>query len=99
MADRRKQVPENVAGEFFVDSTCIDCDTCRQLAPATFAEAANYSYVHRQPETELEKRHALQALVACPTASIGGSPAREAVRDFPMPVEAEVYYCGFCSPN
>ena len=99
MADRRNaEFAENVAGEFFVDSTCIDCDTCRQIAPDTFAEAAEYSYVHRQPETAAEKRLALDALVACPTASIGAlTPAREAVGDFPLQVEAEVSYCGFAS--
>ena len=98
MADRRKGVAENVTGEFFVDSTCIDCDTCRQLAPATFAEAAEYSYVHRQPASAEERRAALQALVACPTASIGAAAsARDAVRDFPLPVEGEVFYCGFAS--
>ena len=98
VADRLKSVPENIAGEFFVDSTCIDCDTCRQLAPATFAEAAEYSYVHRQPATAGEKRAALQALVACPTASIGAATsAREAVQDFPLAVEAEISYCGFAS--
>ncbi|XP_015064361.1 uncharacterized protein LOC107009532 [Solanum pennellii] len=25
--------PQNVSGEFFVDHTCIDCDTCRWMAP------------------------------------------------------------------
>src|SRR5689334_10758456 len=100
MADREKSVVENIPGEFFVDSTCIDCDTCRQIAPATFAEAAEYSYVHRQPATDAEKRAALQALVACPTASIGAATsARDAAHDFPLPVEAEVSYCGFTSPN
>jgi glyoxylase-like metal-dependent hydrolase (beta-lactamase superfamily II)/ferredoxin len=100
MADRAKQVPENVPGEFFVDSTCIDCDTCRQLAPATFGEAADHSYVHCQPRTPEDKRRALQALVACPTASIGAvTSAREAVRDFPIQVELEVSYCGFASPH
>ena len=33
MANPKLRLEENVAGEFFVDSTCIDCDTCRQLAP------------------------------------------------------------------
>jgi glyoxylase-like metal-dependent hydrolase (beta-lactamase superfamily II)/ferredoxin len=100
MADRRKQVPENAGGEFFVDSTCIDCDTCRQLAPATFAEAGEYSYVHRQPRTDDERLAALRALVACPTASIGAaSSARAAADDFPLHVEGEVYYCGFTSPK
>jgi hypothetical protein len=27
MANPRKRVSENVPGDFFVDSTCIDCDT------------------------------------------------------------------------
>ena len=40
MANPRKCVPENVAGDFFVDTTCINCDACRQIAPAVFAEAA-----------------------------------------------------------
>src|SRR2546429_9987034 len=91
MANRRKQVPENVPGEFFVDSTCIDCDTCRQLAPEVFAEAAEYSFVERQPA-----RAALRALIACPTASIGaaaGAP-REAGSDFPLQLEDGGYYSG-----
>ena len=40
-----QQVPENIAGDFFVDSTCIDCDACRQIAPAVFAAADGHSYV------------------------------------------------------
>src|SRR4051812_44744643 len=35
MASLKKRLPTNTPGEFFVDSTCINCDTCRQLAPAT----------------------------------------------------------------
>ena len=51
MANFHKRVPENVPGEFFVDITCIDCDTCRQLAPATFGETGAYAYVYAQPQT------------------------------------------------
>ena len=40
MADPKKKVLENIEGEFFVDSTCINCDTCRQLAPGLFEDAA-----------------------------------------------------------
>jgi hypothetical protein len=29
MTNSRKCVPENAPGDVFVDSTCIDCDTCR----------------------------------------------------------------------
>ena len=50
MANFNKRVPENVPGEFFVDSTCIDCDTCRQLAPATFGETSAYAFVRATPD-------------------------------------------------
>src|SRR6185437_12122643 len=49
MANPKKRVPENVAGDFFVDSTCIDCNTCRQIAPAVFGEALGTSFVKAQP--------------------------------------------------
>src|SRR5579871_5908112 len=98
MADRHLRVLENVEGSFFVDSTCIDCDTCRQLAPATFADQGNYSYVRRQPRTAAEEGAALRALVACPAGSIGTSDkkgASRAVVDFPLQLAPGVFYCGF----
>ncbi len=33
MADPKKRRPENAPGDFYVDAACIDCDTCRWLAP------------------------------------------------------------------
>ncbi len=102
MADRAKSVPENVAGEFFVDATCIDCDTCRQVAPEVFGEAPDHAYVHSQPRTEQATRAALQALVCCPTGSIGsadGAGAKAVLDDFPLQIEEPVYYCGFNSPK
>ncbi len=102
MANLAKQVPENVAGSFFVDETCIDCDTCRQLAPDTFAEGPGHAYVHRQPATAQDRRRALQALVSCPTGSIGcqgGDRPQTVMDDFPLLLEEAVYYCGFNSPK
>lgn len=102
MADRRRSVAENVPGDFFVDETCIDCDTCRQLAPEVFADAGVYSFVHAQPQSPEAARRASRALLACPTGSIGTldpTSAREAKADFPMPLEGSVYYCGFNSPK
>lgn len=102
MADVRKRVPEDVPGDFFVDSTCIDCDTCRQLAPAVFAEGDEYAYVHHQPQTPEDRRQALRALVSCPTGSIGsqgGERPATVLGDFPLPVEGPVFYCGFTSPK
>jgi glyoxylase-like metal-dependent hydrolase (beta-lactamase superfamily II)/ferredoxin len=102
MADPTRRLAENVPGEFFVDSTCIDCDTCRQLAPAVFAEGAEYAYVHQQPQSEADRRYALQALLSCPTGSIGSQGENQAklvLDDFPLVIEAPVYYCGFTSPR
>jgi glyoxylase-like metal-dependent hydrolase (beta-lactamase superfamily II)/ferredoxin len=100
MADRALRVPENAEGPFFVDSTCIDCDTCRQLAPATFADRGDCSYVQAQPRDAAEERRALQALIACPTGSIGAadkSRVSQAIADFPMELAPGVFYCGFNS--
>ncbi len=33
MANRARRLPENVAGDFFVDETCIDCDACVPECP------------------------------------------------------------------
>lgn len=101
MANAAKRVRENVPGDFFVDSTCIDCDACRQIAPSVFAEAAETAFVHKQPEIPDDRRSALHALLSCPTGSIGclGDDNPKAVMaDFPLVVEEPVYYCGFNSP-
>ena len=102
MADRTRALPENVEGPFFVDSTCIDCDTCRQLAPTVFGETGDTSFVQLQPRNPVEELAALRALVACPTASIGAADKRriaEAVAEFPLPLAPGVFYCGFNSPK
>jgi glyoxylase-like metal-dependent hydrolase (beta-lactamase superfamily II)/ferredoxin len=98
MANLALRLPQNVPGDFFVDSTCIDCDACRQIAPATFGEDGDYSIVHRQPETDDEVRRAMMALVACPTASIGSVEHHDAhlgIDAFPEQIAENVYYCGF----
>jgi glyoxylase-like metal-dependent hydrolase (beta-lactamase superfamily II)/ferredoxin len=102
MANPAKSLPANVPGPWFVDATCIDCDTCRQLAPRVFGEADGYSFVQAQPQEAQEERTALHALVSCPTGSIGtrgASAAKSALGDFPLLVDGDVYYCGFASPK
>jgi glyoxylase-like metal-dependent hydrolase (beta-lactamase superfamily II)/ferredoxin len=102
MALAKLRLPENVPGDFFVDSSCIDCDLCRQIAPKTFSSAGDQSVVHHQPETPQERLNALKALVTCPTASIGAPPhlpVHDAIRSYPDRVEDEVYFCGFASES
>lgn len=99
LVDRLK---ENAPGDYFVDSSCIDCDTCRQIAPQIYARSdeAGQSIVARQPRTDDERLRAAMALVACPTASIGTSTkvdVARAVDAFPEPIAPDVYYCGYAS--
>jgi glyoxylase-like metal-dependent hydrolase (beta-lactamase superfamily II)/ferredoxin len=93
---------ENVAGDFYVDSTCIDCDLCRQIAPETFADDGEQSFVYHQPHSAEDELAALKALVTCPTASIGALGSHKAVRAvaaYPELIEDEVYFCGFAAES
>ena len=51
MAQLKARRPENVDGDFFVDTSCIDCDTCRWMAPDVFGRDGDMSAVHTQPTT------------------------------------------------
>lgn len=102
MANPQKRVAENIRGDLFVDSTCIDCDVCRQIAPSVFAAGAATSYVKEQPNSPSALRSALHALLACPTGSIGSlehHDLKEAMADFPLLIEEPVFYCGYNSPK
>jgi glyoxylase-like metal-dependent hydrolase (beta-lactamase superfamily II)/ferredoxin len=102
MASFKKRLSANMPGDFYVDATCIDCDTCRWMAPEVFSEQDGKSYVHRQPDSPDGKLRALKALVACPTASIGTverhdmSPVFQAL---PEGIAENVYHCAFHSED
>lgn len=102
MATIKRSHPDNVAGDFFVDNTCIDCDMCRQIAPSVFQEASDHSFVYHQPGSDREQLRATMALVACPTGSIGTMSKTDlgaALAAFPEKVDDNVYFCGFASEN
>ncbi len=73
MADPEQRVAENVDGRYFVDATCIDCDLCRETAPANFKrrDDAGYSYVARQPAGAAQEAACLAAMEECPVEAIG----------------------------
>lgn len=103
MAHLNLRRAENVAGDFYVDRTCIDCDTCRWMAPDVFHSAGEQSAVYHQPANETERLKAIQALLSCPTASIGTvekpQDIKEAQQSFPILVAENVYHCGYHSEN
>ena len=73
MADPTDKVETNVPGPWYVDTQCIDCDLCRQTAPANFErnEDEGYSYVHKQPESDDEIQACQDAMEECPVEAIG----------------------------
>lgn len=76
MADPAHRWPQNVAGSFFVDRECIDCDLCRTTAPDCFERSEEgFSYVARQPATPQQLADCRLALADCPVEAIGEAEA------------------------
>ena len=103
MATLQQRRPENTAGEFYVDRTCINCDTCRWMAPEVFYDVADQSAVYHQPANADERLRAMQALLSCPTASIGTiekpMDIKQAQASFPIAIADSVYHCGYHAEN
>jgi glyoxylase-like metal-dependent hydrolase (beta-lactamase superfamily II)/ferredoxin len=102
MARAALRIAGNVDGDFFVDSTCIDCDACRQIAPTVFRDIGDQSAVFHQPETAEELEAAQRALISCPTASIGDAAKRDmsaALASLPEHISSNVYRCGYTSES
>ncbi|MEM6256347.1 MAG: MBL fold metallo-hydrolase [Cyanobacteria bacterium P01_D01_bin.156] len=101
MAQLTARRSENVEGDFFVDTSCIDCDTCRWMAPEVFGRDGDMSAVYAQPKTTDQRIQALTALLCCPTASIGtvATPKdiKHAQAQLPARIEENVYHCGYHS--
>ncbi|KAL9265699.1 hypothetical protein AKJ16_DCAP06807 [Drosera capensis] len=87
------------------DHTCIDCDTCRWMAPKNFSRVGAKSAVHKQPSSEEERLEALQALLSCPTNSIHTETPphdiKEVQKTLPIPINEQripgIYHCGYHS--
>jgi ferredoxin len=75
MADLNSRLPDNKPGRFYVDSKCVDCDVCRDIAPDNFSRKAEkrYSFVYKQPENEEEEGLCREAMEVCPVEAIGNN--------------------------
>lgn len=73
MANREDRVPENIDGRYYVDSQCIDCNLCRDMAPNNFAhqEDAGYTFVNKQPDNDEEETQCSESKSSCPVEAIG----------------------------
>jgi glyoxylase-like metal-dependent hydrolase (beta-lactamase superfamily II)/ferredoxin len=98
------RLDENVPGDFFVDASCIDCETCRIVAPAVFerSDRLALSVVRHQPASGEQALRAKMALVSCPTSAIGSASkvdVRDAIEALPDPIADGVLYCGYASES
>ena len=104
MARLSARLSENAPGDFFVDDSCIDCETCRVLAPQIFerSERLGLSVVRRQPGSGAEALRAKMAIVSCPTSAIGTAHKtgmKDAVEALPDRIADDVFYCGYASES
>jgi len=101
------RLSENAPGDFFVDDACIDCETCRVLAPRVFERSGKLglSVVRRQPASAEDEVRAKMAIVSCPTSAIGTVSKvdlREAIDALPdaiAPDAPDVFYCGYAAES
>ena len=63
---------ENIGGRFYVDTNCINCSPCAEMAPTVFAtnHEEGYEYVKKQPDTQAELALTVEAIEICPTNAI-----------------------------
>ena len=73
MADKNSRQPENVPGKWYVDTSCVPCNSCMDEASNLLRYSADQSHVYffKQPATPEEEQCAQRALEICPTGSIG----------------------------
>ena len=89
--------PDSAAGEWYVDTACIDCGASRHVAPELVVWRNGKSVFARQPVTPQEVLAAWRAAYVCPTASVRTDtkqPRPKAVI-FPHELTDGVWRCGF----
>lgn len=73
MADPANRYPDNPTGKWYVDTQCILCSLCSEIAPKNFKEAdtGDHDFVYKQPENEEEEKLCAEAMQQCPVEAIG----------------------------
>lgn len=88
-----------IPGSLFVDTNCIDCGTCFHIAPSLFVEKNNLSFNSKQPESIEEWTLTKEAVLSCPTNSIGvidpPDDFKNAPNVLPKLITDNIYFCGY----
>ena len=102
MAVLKRKVPQSVDGNYFVDTTCINCDASRKYAPANFGDTGDSAFVKKQPDTQEEILQTQQALLSCPVGAIGmirKDNLDAARRSLPAELAPGIFIMGFNHPS
>ncbi len=67
-----EKIPQNVHGRFYVDTHCINCSLCTEIAPGLFAtnHDQGYEYLKKQPQNATEHKLVAEAISLCPANAI-----------------------------
>ena len=72
MADKNAKATKNVAGKYYVDTNCISCGQCIDIASDFFEEDGDGGFcVKAQPSTDEGVAVCENALSNCPVDAIG----------------------------
>jgi ferredoxin len=73
MANNKNKCKENMNDKYFIDTECIACGTCLDIAPNNikFSADNDHAFVFKQPQNDQEKKSFDEAMEGCPTESIG----------------------------
>jgi len=72
MADNTAKAEKNVDGKYYVDTNCVSCGQCVDIAGNFFVENPEGGiYVKAQPESADDVALCEQALSNCPVDAIG----------------------------
>lgn len=66
------EIKNNVPGRFYVNSKCIGCSICSEIAPDNFKSnlESGYEYICRQPSNKQEEQLCMEAMEICPVDAI-----------------------------
>jgi glyoxylase-like metal-dependent hydrolase (beta-lactamase superfamily II) len=96
VAKRSERNPASAAGDWYIDTRCIDCAASREVAPDLIIRVGGRSVFARQPASVAELQAAWRAALLCPTASVGTEARRPQPPGlFPQAILDGVYRCGY----
>src|SRR4051812_46313269 len=91
-----KRHERNAPGDWYVDTSCMNCGAARTAAPGLFIEAGGQSVLARQPESAEEILAAWRVRLLCPTASVHSESKLKPPADaFPEPMTDRIYRLGY----